>query len=233
MANLSFGLRANIIQGDNLSTQGSTDSNIFIEYNNYYPAGTNVSAYRIEAELGISNLVVNDDLSVEFDYTGVKMVRAYSRFSTVPVGYQVTKTLQNASGTTVWTSTDDIASSFDSGYINTAGFASTHYKVPPNASIEIPETKAFHWLASAVTSDECEVYVGGTVTNVIPTYKPNGLRKNGQWKGVQALSLSTYIRHSGSWSDVGIEQVETIGQTNKGQTRRRQSGSWKQEEPFS
>ena len=81
-------------------------------------------------------------------------------------------------------------------------------------------------------SDECEVFVGGTVTNVIPTYKPNGLRKNNEWKSVQELKLSTYIRTLNNWNDVGTEQVATIGQVNKGHTRRRQGGEWKQERPF-
>ena len=81
-------------------------------------------------------------------------------------------------------------------------------------------------------SDECEVFVGGTVTNVIPTYKPNALRKNNEWKSVQELKLSTYIRTSSTWNDVGTEQVATIGQVNKGHTRRRQGGEWKQERPF-
>ena len=88
-------------------------------------------------------------------------------------------------------------------------------------------------LKSSVLSDECEVFVGGTVTNVIPTYKPNGLRKNNEWKSVQELKLSTYIRREEHWNDVGTEQVATIGHVNKGQTRRRQRGEWRQEGPFS
>ena len=99
-------------------------------------------------------------------------------------------------------------------------------------SIDIPEIKAFRWLSEAVVSDECEVFVGGTVTNVIPTYKPNALRKSREWKSVQELKLSTYIRTSGNWNDVGTEQVATIGHVNKGHTRRRQGGEWKQERPF-
>ena len=105
--------------------------------------------------------------------------------------------------------------------------------VPPNGTINIPEEKAFRWLSEAKISDECEVFVGGTVTNVIPTYKPNGLRKSGEWKSVQELKLSTYIRTSNNWNDVGTEQVATIGHAGKGQTRRRQGGEWKQERPFS
>ena len=57
-------------------------------------------------------------------------------------------------------------------------------------------------------------------------------RKNNEWKSVQELKLSTYIRTQGNWNDVGTEQVATIGQVNKGQTRRRQGGEWKQERPF-
>lgn len=233
MANLQFGVRPNIIQGDNLSVVHSSDSDVFIEYNNFYPAGTNVSAYRIEARLELKNVVVNDDLSVEFDYGGIQAVRAYSRFSTTPVGYSVTKTLYKADGTTAWSSTDDIAASFESGWVSVNPKPTTHYKVPANSSITLPETKAFRWLATALVSDECEVYVGGTVTNVIPTYKPNGIRKSGEWKSIQQLSLSTFIRKGNNWTDVGTEQVETIGQTDKGDTRRRQSGAWKQEGPFS
>ena len=121
---------------------------------------------------------------------------------------------------------------FESDWVSVATKPRQHYVVPPNGSINIPEEKAFHWLSEAKISDECEVFVGGTVTNVIPTYKPNALRKNGEWKSVQELKLSTYIRSSGNWNDVGTEQVATIGHVNKGQTRRRQGGEWKQERPF-
>lgn len=232
MANLSFKLTPRIIQGGNLSSQGSSDSNVFIEYNNFYPAGTNVSAYRIEANLSLSNVTVNDDLSVTFTYGGIQYVRAYTRFSTSPVGYNVTKTLWDGNGGQKWQLTSDIASSFDTGQIRVAGTEPRTYTVPANGSIDIPEIKAFRWLFSAVVSDECEVYVGGKVTNIIPTYKPNGIMKNGEWKSVQQLKLSTFIRTSGNWDDVGTEQVATIGQANKGHTRRRQSGQWKQEGPF-
>ena len=232
MANLSFKLTPRIIQGDDLSSQGSSDSHVYIEYNNFYPAGTNVSAYRIEANLSLSNVTVNDDLSVTFTYGGIQYVRAYSRFSTAPVGYNVTKTLWDGQGNQKWQLASDIASSFDTGQIRVAGTEPKTYTVPANGSIDIPELKAFRWLSSAVVSDECEVFVGGKVTNIIPTYKPNGLRKNGEWKSIQELKLSTYIRTSGNWNDVGTEQVATSGQANKGQTRRREGGQWKQERPF-
>lgn len=232
MPNLSFGLRPVIIQGANLSATGSTDSDVFIEYKNYYPLDTHVATYRVTAKLSLSNVVVNDDLSVEFDYGGIQSVRAYSTWAKGAVGYIVTDTLYKADGSVAFTNNHDIATGFDSGNVSVATQPIQHYKVPPNGSITIPEIKAFRWLESATVSDECEVYVGGTVTNIIPTYKPNGLRKGGQWKGVQALSLSTYIRKGGSWSDVGCEQVSTIGQVNEGNTRRCQGGQWKQEGPF-
>lgn len=233
MANLQFGVRPHIIQGENLSVVHSSDSDVFIEYNNFYPAGTNVSAYRIEAKLELKNVVVNEDLSIEFDYGGIQAVRAYSRFSTTPVGYSVEKTLFKGDSSIAWKHTDDIAASFDSGWVSVATSPTQHYKVPANSSITLPETKAFGWLATAQVSDQCDVYVGGAVTNVIPTYKPNGIRKSGEWKSIQQLSLSTFIRKGGAWSDVGTEQVETIGHADKGDTRRRQSGAWKQEGPFS
>ena len=73
MANLRFKIRHNIIQGDDLSKVESADDNVMIEYNNYYPAGTNVSTYRIEAQLDLANVTVHDDLSVSFDYGGLKV----------------------------------------------------------------------------------------------------------------------------------------------------------------
>lgn len=232
MPNLKFNIRHNIIQGDNLSRVESADDNVMIEYNNYYPIGTYVSTYRIEAQLDLVNVTVHDDLSVSFDYGGIKGVRAHTTHSTGAVGYNVHKTLSKGDGSTAWQLSSDIATAFDSGWQTVATRERQHYVVPPNGSIAIPEEKAFHWLSSAVVSDECEVFVGGTVTNVIPTYKPNGLRKNGEWKSIQELKLSTYIRTQGTWNDVGTEQVATAGQVNKGQTRRRQGGQWKQERPF-
>ena len=233
MANLRFNIRHNIIQGDNLSKVESADDNVMIEYNNYYPIGTHVSTYRIEAKLALSNVTVHDDLSISFDYGGIQSVRARTTWSSSSVGYNVNKHFYKGDGTVAWEQSSDIAAAFDTGDIAVAPQPTQRYTVPPNGSINIPEIKAFRWLSEAVISDECEVFVGGTVTNVIPTYKPNGLRKSGEWKSVQELKLSTYIRTSNNWNDVGTEQVATIGQVNKGHTRRRQGGEWKQERPFS
>ena len=232
MAELRFNLRPHIIQGSDLDKTYSANDTIYIEYNNYYPAGTLVSKYRIEARLDLSNVTVHDDLSVSFDYGGVQAVRAYTTHSTYVTGYNVTKYLYKGDNSIAYQNASDIGAMFDTGWINVATQTRQHYMIPPNGSISIPEIKAFRWLLTAVVSDECEVYVGGTVTNVIPTYKPNGIRKNGEWKSIQGLKLSTYIRTSGNWKDVGTEQVATIGHTNKGQTRRRQSGAWKQEGMF-
>ena len=233
MPNLRFNIRPVIIQGDDLSSVISSDSDTAITYNNYYPAGTHVSTYRIEAKLALSNVTVHDDLSVSFDYGGIQSVRAHTTWSSSSVGYNVNKHFYKGDGTVAWEQSSDIATAFDTGNIPVAPQPTRRYTVPPNGSIDIPEIKAFRWLSEAVISDECEVFVGGTVTNVIPTYKPNGLRKSGEWKSVQELKLSTYIRTQGDWNDVGTEQVATIAQVNKGQTRRRQGGEWKQERPFS
>ena len=232
MANLRFNIRPVIIQGDDLSSVISSDSDTAITYNNYYPAGTHVSTYRIEAKLALSNVTVHDDLSVSFDYGGIQSVRAHTTWSSSTVGYNVNKHFYKGDGTVAWEQSSDIAAAFDTGDIAVAPQPTRRYTVPPNGSIDIPEIKAFRWLSEAVISDECEVFVGGTVTNVIPTYKPNGLRKSGEWKSIQELKLSTYIRTQGNWNDVGTEQVATIGQVNKGQTRRRQGVEWKQERPF-
>lgn len=232
MPNLRFNIRPVIIQGDDLSSVISSDSDTAITYNNYYPAGTHVSTYRIEAKLALSNVTVHDDLSISFDYGGIQSVRAHTTWSSSSVGYNVNKHFYKGDGTIAWEQSSDIAAAFDTGDIAVAPQPTRRYTVPPNGSIDIPEIKAFRWLSEAVISDECEVFVGGTVTNVIPTYKPNALRKNNEWKSVQELKLSTYIRTSSTWNDVGTEQVATIGQVNKGQTRRRQGGEWKQERPF-
>ena len=232
MANLRFNIRPVIIQGDDLSSVISSDSDTAITYNNYYPAGTHVSTYRIEAKLALSNVTVHDDLSISFDYGGIQSVRAHTTWSSSSVGYNVNKHFYKGDGTVAWEQSSDIAAAFDTGDIAVAPQPTRRYTVPPNGSIDIPEIKAFRWLSEAVISDECEVFVGGTVTNVIPTYKPNALRKNNEWKSVQELKLSTYIRTSSNWNDVGTEQVATIGHVGKGQTRRRQDGEWKQERPF-
>ena len=232
MANLRFNIRPVIIQGDDLSSVISSDSDTAITYNNYYPAGTHVSTYRIEAKLALSNVTVHDDLSISFDYGGIQSVRAHTTWSSSSVGYNVNKHFYKGDGTVAWEQSSDIAAAFDTGDIAVAPQPTRRYTVPPNGSIDIPEIKAFRWLSEAVISDECEVFVGGTVTNAIPTYKPNALRKNNEWKSVQKLKLSTYIRTSGTWNDVGTEQVATIAHVNKGHTRRRQSGQWKQERPF-
>ena len=232
MAELSFNMRPVIIQGSNLDNTHSSNDTIYIEYNNYYPAGTLVSKYRIEAKLDLVNVTVNDDLSVSFDYGGIQSVRAYTTHSTSARGYNVSKTLYKGNGSQAWTLNSDIGTAFDSGWISVATQPRQHYVVPPDGSINIPEIKAFGWLASAVVSDQCDVYVGGTVTNVIPMYQPNGLRKSNEWKAVQLLQQSTWIRNSNNWNDVGHERIAYIGRDNTGQTRRRQNNVWKQEGMF-
>ena len=225
-------MRPVIIQGSNLDNTHSSNDTIYIEYNNYYPAGTLVSKYRIEAKLDLANVTVNDDLSVSFDYGGIQSVRAYTTHSTYARGYSVNKTLYKGNGSQAWNLNSDIGSPFDSGWISVATQPRQHYVVPPNGSITIPEIKAFGWLFNAVVSDQCDVFVGGKVTNVIPMYQPNGLRKSNEWKAVQFLKQSTWLRTSNNWTDVGHEQIATIGHVNKGQTRRRQSNQWKQEGMF-
>lgn len=234
MANLKFAIRPNIIQGANLSSTHSADNSVYIVYDNFYPVGSRVSQYKIEAELALSNVTINNDLSIEFDYGGIQAVRAVTTFTTGAVGYQIEKTLYKPDNSIAWRQTGDMGVAFDSGRVTTATQPIKHYKVPANGSITIPEVKAFRWFCTgSVSNDECEVYVGGTVTNVIPDYKPNGLRKSNSWKGIQQLNFSTYIRKSNNWTDVGTELVATAGQENKGKTRRRQGGKWKQEKPFS
>ena len=234
MANLQFKIRTDVREGANLQGINSSDSDISIDYNNYYPAGTHVSSYRISAKLALSNVTVNDDLSVEFDYGGIQSVRAKTTYTTSYKAYNTHKYIYNNSGETVWDLNSDIGTAFDSGDINVATQEVKHYKVPANTTINIPEIEAFHWYCTGdVANDRCLVYVGGTVTNVIPNYKPNGLRKSNEWKSIQELQLSTYIRQSNSWNDVGSEDVATKGQENKGHTRRRQGGKWLQENPFS
>jgi hypothetical protein len=232
MAELSFNMRPVIIQGANLSRTYSSNDSIFIEYDNYYPAGRLVSKYRIEAKLDLANVTVHDDLSVSFDYGGIQAVRAYTIQSTTVQGYNVGKTLYKGNGEVAWTQNSDIGAMFESGWVSVATQPRKHYTVQPNGSINIPEIKAFGWAATAVVSDQCDVYVGGTVSNIIPMYQPNGLRKSNEWKAVQFLKQSTWLRTSNNWLDVGHEQIAYIGRENTGQTRRRQSGTWKQEGMF-
>ena len=233
MADISFNIRPVIIQGSDLSRVESSGDHIMIEYNNYYPAGRLVSTYQIEARLDLANVTVHDDLSVSFDYGGIQAVRAHTTMTTSVQGYNFNKTLMRGSDlATVWNLNSDIGTAFDSGWISVTTRPRLHYIVPPNGSISIPEEKAFSWLAQAVVSDHCDVFVGGTVTNIIPMYQPNGLRKSNEWKAIQFLQQSTWIRNSNNWNDVGHERIAYIGRENTGQTRRRQSNSWKQEGMF-
>lgn len=233
MADIRFNIRPVIIEGANLSRVESSGDNIMIEYNNYYPAGRLVSTYRIEARLDLANVTVHDDLSVSFDYGGIQAVRAHTTHSTTVQGYNVDKTLLRGTDlSTAWNQNSDIGAMFDSGWISVTTRPRQHYVIPPNGTISIPEEKAFSWIARAVVSDHCDVFIGGTVSNIIPMYQPNGLRKSNEWKAVQFLKQSTWLRTSNNWSDVGHEQIAYIGHTNKGQTRRRQSGAWKQEGMF-
>lgn len=233
MAEIRFNIRPVIIQGSDLSRVESSGDSIMIEYNNYYPAGRLVSTYRIEAKLDLNNVTIHDDLSVSFDYGGIQAVRAHTTMSTSVQGYNVDKTLMRGNDlSTAWNQNSDIGTNFDSGWISVTTRPRQHYVVPPNGSISIPEEKAFSWLSKAVVSDHCDVFVGGTVTNVIPMYQPNGLRKSNGWKAVQFLKQSTWLRNSNNWNDVGHERIAYIGRDNTGQTRRRQSSIWKQEGMF-
>ena len=117
MANLRFNIRPVIIQGENLSSVISSDSDTAITYNNYYPIGTHVSTYQIEAKLALSNVTVHDDLSVSFDYGGIQSVRARTTWSSAAVGYNVNKHFYKGDGTVAWEQSSDIAA----GNINLYG----------------------------------------------------------------------------------------------------------------
>jgi hypothetical protein len=169
MADIRFNIRPVIIQGDDLSRIESSGDHIMIEYNNYYPAGRLVSTYQIEARLDLANVTVNDDLSVSFDYGGIQAVRAHTTMSTTVQGYNVDKTLMRGNDlSTAWIQNSDIGASFDSGWVSVNTRPRQHYTVPPDSSISIPEEKAFSWLSRAVVSDHCDIFVGGTVTNINP-----------------------------------------------------------------
>lgn len=233
MAEIQFNIRPVILQGADLSRVQSSGDYIMIEYNNFYPAGRLVSTYQIEARLDLANVTVHDDLSVSFEYGGIQAVRAHTTMATYAQGYNVNKILMRGSDiATVWNLNSDIGTAFDSGWISVTTRPRQHYTVPPNGSITIPEEKAFSWLSQAVVSDHCDVFIGGSVTNIIPMYQPNGLRKSNEWKAVQFLKQSTWLRTSNNWSDVGHERIAYIGRENTGKTRRRQSTVWKQEGMF-
>ena len=201
MAEIRFNIRPVIIQGSDLSRIESSGDSIMIEYNNYYPAGRLVSTYRIEARLDLANVTVHDDLSVSFDYGGIQAVRAHTTMSTTVQGYNVDKTLMRGNDLSIaWNQNSDIGAMFDSGWISVTTRQRQHYVVPPDGSITIPEEKAFSWLLKAVVSDHCDVFVGGTVTNIIPMYQPNGIRKSNEWKAVQFLKQSTWLRNSNNGS---------------------------------
>lgn len=236
MGNLQFIIRPRIIQGGDLAGIYSSDDTCRIVYKNYYPNNSPVADYRVECILALNNLVQNEDLSIEFDYGGIKKVRAQTTWATGrPVGYNVTKTLYKGSDDSViWSHTDDIASSWDSGWYELEQSNVGHFKLGAGESIQIPEVKAFRWLSRAQVSDECEVFVGGTVTNTINGYKPNGLYTGTYWNQIHnnPTTQSTFVHNGTDWVDVGTEVTLWASQPNKGHTRRYQGGYWLQEAPF-
>lgn len=236
MGKLAFKMRPRIIQGDDLAGIYSSDDTCRIVYKNYYPNHTPVADYRVECVLALNNLVQNEDLSIEFDYGGVKKVRALTTWATDrPVGYNITKTLyKGRDDSVIWTGTHDIASSWNSPWITLDEIEMGHFKLQAGETINIPEVKAFRWLSRAQVSDECEVYVGGTVTNTIDGYKPNGLYTGTYWNQIQnnPTTQSTFIHNGTNWVDVGTEVTQWMNQPNKGHSRRYQGGFWLQEAPF-
>jgi hypothetical protein len=236
MGKLQFSMRPRIIQGDDLAGIYSSDDTCRIVYKNFYPQHTPVADYRVECILALNNFVQNEDLSIEFDYGGIKKVRAQTTWATSrPVGYNITKTLYKGSDDSVlWTHTDDIASSWDSGWHELEQSNVGHFKVGAGQTIDIPEVKAFRWLSRALVSDECEVFVGGHVTNTIDGYKPNGLYTGTYWNQIQnnPTTQSTFVHNGENWVDVGTEVTLWASQPNKGHTRRYQGGFWLQEAPF-
>lgn len=232
---LMFKIRPRIIQGSDLGGVYSGDDNCRVVFKNYYPNNSPVADYRVEAILALSNVTVNEDLSIEFDYAGVKQIRALTTWATDrPVGYNITKTLYKADDSVAWSGTHDIASSWNSPWVQVSQIESKHYKVPAGGSIDIPEVKACRWLSQARVSDEFEMFVGGRVTNTIDTYKPNGLYTGTYWNQIQnnPTTQSTFVFKGENWVDVGTETTAYAGMPNKGHTRRYQGGFWLQESPF-
>lgn len=235
MGKLQFRMRPRIIQGDNLAGIYSSDDTCRIVYKNYYPQHTPVADYSVTAVLALNNLVQNDDLSIEFDYGGIKQVRAQTTWATSrPVGYNISKTLYDGNDKQLWAQTHDIASAWDSNWINLEQSNIGHFKVEAGQTITIPEVKAFRWLSRALVSDECEVFVGGEVTNTIDGYKPNGLYTGTYWNQIQnnPTTQSTFVHDGTNWHDVGTEVTAWASHPDKGHTRRYQGGFWLQEAPF-
>lgn len=232
---LMFKMRPRIIQGSNLGGIYSADDTCRVVFKNYYPNNVPVADYLVEAILALENVTVNDDLSVEFDYAGIKKIRAQTTWATSrPVGYNITDTLFKPDDTQAWSFTHDIAAAWDSGYHDITPIEKQHYKVPAGGSISIPEIKAFRWLSRATVSDEFEMFVGGSVTNTIDTYKPNGLYTGTYWNQIQnyPTTQSTFVFKGENWVDVGTETTAYAGHVDKGHTRRYQGGFWLQESPF-
>lgn len=235
MSRLQFRVRPRILQGSDLGGIYSGDDNCRVVFKNYYPYNVPVADYRVEAVLALENVVVNDDLSIEFDYAGVKQIRALTTWATdKPVGYNITKTLFKSDDSVAWSGTHDIASSWNSPWLPVGQIVKQHFKVEAGQTINIPEVKAFRWLSRASVSDEFEMFVGGTVANTIDTYKPNGLYTGTFWNQIQnnPTTQSTFIYKGENWVDVGTERTAWAGQIDKGYTRRYQGGFWLQESPF-
>lgn len=236
MGKLQFKMRPHIIQGSDLGGLYSSDDTCRVVFKNYYPNNVPVADYSVTAVLALNNIVQNDDLSIEFDFGGVKKVRAMTTWATgKPVGYNIAKRLYDgATDRELWGQTHDIAAPWDSNWIDLTGTNLGHFKLAAGETINIPEIKAFRWLSRAQVSDEFELFVGGQVTNTIDGYKPNGLYTGTYWNQIQnnPTTQSTFVHNGKDWVDVGTEVTLWASHQDKGHTRRYQGGFWLQEAPF-
>lgn len=193
-----------------------------------------VAVYNVDCFADIRHVTQSPDGTIELDFYGITSVRAYTTKATGTTGYRV--------GLKMWGDTNndgnlnliyqhevDLGDSFDTGVKAVNGSKPIHLSIPAGEKRQIPLRRVVRWLATAqVSNDEFYMDVGGFIINPIEFYVPCAIRENNRHRSLNDTPPKKILKRDTSWIDVSKENIATKLQPNKGHTRLRLDGVWKQ-----
>lgn len=181
-----------IIQGSLFKSQNSSNTSVWVDFENTLGDGTWLADYRVKINYNISNETLNTDGSITFTYGGVSSVEIYTtRTAGITAGastnYQIYNYDDSGHKTLLWQYSPDLGAPFNSGKLTNLPITvqgTGTYTIPRGGSIEIPKTRVANFYNdSALIDDEADLYLGGTFTNPLPpAYIPCSTFRKGSYQ---------------------------------------------------
>lgn len=235
MANYNIQNRLEITQGA-LSIGSTANQNFFkVGFKNTDGRNT-VATYWVEVTVKVTNVIENDDLSIDLEYFGISSVRVRTDYATNKKTGNCTYILKvdsdnNGNLKEVWRKKADLSSSFDTGDINVQPFTNPiKVHVEAGETFSLQERKILNFYNDAsLTDDEFNIYTGSPLIKNLnpPLYTPCSIRKNGKFFSCNK-GLSNAIRKNGYFKKIPKEKRATQNFSDMGHVRYRNNSIWKQ-----